>query len=276
VSQPGSNSVYLKQINTTKTRYNNKRNKETQFSKHQKPTKQPQDYQQPRTHSDHTTNITTKGKEEPTQNPTQEQNKQPEERKEKNKKRSPRNRCLTKTHRNTTPRRQIPRSLLGEPGLIQEVLLIPTPTSPQVILVLEVSVDLPGLILPVVLHSALHYILECKHPLRSRNIPQLLTLVPQHRATSNKPSRLLLHLLTYLLIFFPQRKPHPLSSPTHRLGARRKWLRRSPTPPNTLVKTGRSSHRRRIQVVRDLISINPIQPLQNPGILSCRKPDRHV
>jgi len=258
VSQLGSNSVYLKQINTTKTRYNNKRNKETQFSKHQKPTKQPQDYQKPRTHSDYTTNITTKGKGEPTQNPTQEQNKQPEERKENSKRRSLRNRCLTKTIRNTTPRKQILRSLLGEPGLIQEVLFIPTPTSPQVILVLEVYIDLTGLILPVVLYLALHHIPGCKHPLRPRNIPQLLTLMPQHRATPNKPSRLLLHLLAHLLIFFPQRKPHSLSPPTHRLGARREWLRRSPTPLNTSVKTGRSSYRRRIQVVRDIIKINPI------------------
>jgi len=128
----------------------------------------------------------------------------------------------------------------------------------------------------VVLHPALHYIPGCKHSLGPRNIPQLLTLVSQYRATPNKPSRFRLHLPTPLLILFPQRKPYPLSSLTHRLGARRERLRRSLTSLNTSVKAGRPLNRRRTKVIRDLIRINPIQPLQNPGILSCGKPDRHV
>jgi len=152
---------------------------------------------------------------------------------------------VTKTTRNTPPRRQIPRCLLGKPGLIQEILLIPTPTSPQVIPVLEVPINLPSLVLPVVLHPALHYIPGCKHPLGPRNILQLLPLVPQHRATPNKPSRPLVHLLPHTLVLLPQRKPHSLPPPTHRRSTPRQRLRRGPASLYPPVKRRRSTNRRR-------------------------------
>jgi len=107
VSQPGSNSVYSKQINTTKTRHNNKRKKGKPqlFQAPRKLTKNHQDYQNPKpkiNHSDHTT-YNNKRKRR-THKITQHRNKQ-QKGKENNKKKSLRNRCLTKTTRNTPPRR---------------------------------------------------------------------------------------------------------------------------------------------------------------------------
>jgi len=89
VSQPGSNSVYSKQINTTKTRYNNKRNKGKPqlFQAPRKPTRNHQDYQNPKpktNHSDHTTKITTKEKRR-TQKTTQHRNNKKGRRKQKEK-----------------------------------------------------------------------------------------------------------------------------------------------------------------------------------------------
>jgi len=88
MSQPGSNSVYSKPINTTTIRtqrpdITTKELRKPSFPQHQKTTRNPQDYQKPKTknHSDHITNNNKRKKGEPTKptrNNQRRKRKQPE------------------------------------------------------------------------------------------------------------------------------------------------------------------------------------------------------